>query len=431
MPSIILMPFHWASDMNSTFGVARKLKERGHRVIYLCIPDGEERIRSQGFEFLPIFSRVFPSGSIAEQDARQAKGEDTGMDTFKARFRGMCEDIVNGEIEKSLDGVRPDLFLTSSGMPWVGIGAIATGSRVISFSSTLISVFDSMAPPFSSTVIPRGTLSSRLKTSFAWEVLFLRRSLFSKVQITDDLKRLARSCNYPVRRIDTRVETWPRLLMPELVFCPREFDFPRRRNPEGAAFVEASIDTQRIDTEFPWKRIEGDKPLVYCTLGTVVTVSSPGRAGEFFRMFIELMAKMPDLQGVVVLGNHLNVADFEQPPNVVVVNEAPQVEILERASLMVSHGGIGGIKEAVFMGVPMILIPLFYDQPGNAARAVYHGIGAALPLKELNAPNLRALIRKILGDKSYSEKVNSMSRIFRETEDRAPSISIIEQTLAG
>src|ERR1041385_7724355 len=55
MATIVFMPFHWASDLNPTFALARKLRDRGHRVHFLCIPDTEARVRAQGFEFTPVF----------------------------------------------------------------------------------------------------------------------------------------------------------------------------------------------------------------------------------------------------------------------------------------------------------------------------------------------------------------------------------------
>jgi hypothetical protein len=60
MATIVFMPFYWASDLNPTFALAGKLRNRGHSVHYLCIPDTAERIRSQGFDFTPVFSRAFP-----------------------------------------------------------------------------------------------------------------------------------------------------------------------------------------------------------------------------------------------------------------------------------------------------------------------------------------------------------------------------------
>ena len=401
MAMIVFMPFHWASDMNPSFALARKLRVRGHHVHYLGIPDTADRIRSQGFDFTPVFSRAFPEGTLAKQYESEAQGKLYGVAEFMDRFRGTCEHLREGELERATRQLHPDLFLISSGTPWVGIAACRTGIPVICFSSTLISVEDSAVPPFNSDLIPSDTRLSRLRIWLEWKKLFFRRRLYSGAwNISEDLKALARDCGYPPAKIDFRVETWPRLLLPELVFFPRELDFPRTRTPEGAVFIEASVDVERKDGDFPWNRLDEDKPLVYCTLGTVVPFKAPSRCAQFFQMFMDAMAQRPALQGVVAISNYVEADGFNCPHNVVIASEAPQVEILKRASLMVSHGGVTGLKESAFMGVPMLLVPIHYDEFGNAARVVYHRLGVRLQLEKVSAFELGRLIDRVLEDTS-------------------------------
>lgn len=424
------MPFHWASDLNPTFALARKLRDRGHHVHYLCIPDTEPRIRSQGFDFTPIFGRAFPEGTMAKQSESESQGNRYGLAEFRDRFQGTCELLREGELDRATRHLQPDLLLTSSGTPWVGIAACQTGIPVIAFSSTLISVADSAVPPFKTDLIPKHTLLSRLRTWFEWRKLFLYRRLYSRSwDISGDLKRLARHFGYPVSKIDFRVETWPRLLLPELVFFPEQLDFPRPRKPEGAFFIEASVDVERRDGDFSWDRVDGDKPLVYCTLGSLLPFKFPARASQFFQMFMDAMAQRPALQGVVTVGNYLKPDEFNCPPNVLIVAHAPQVEVLKRTSLMVSHGGVTGLKESAFMGVPMLLMPVYYDEFGNAARVVYHGLGARLWLKELSALELGRLIDKVLEDSSYSARAKIMAEKLRNLEQQAPGVAIIENAL--
>jgi zeaxanthin glucosyltransferase len=429
---IIFMPFHWASDMNPSFALARKLRDCGHRVHYLGIPDTAERIRFQGFDFTPVFSRAFPEGTIAKQYESEAQGKRYGVTEFMDRFRGTCEHLREGEIDQATHHLHPDLFLISSGTPWVGIAACKTGIPVICFSSTLISVEDSAVPPFKSDLIPGHTRLSRLRIWLEWKKLFLRRRLYSRAwDISKDLKALARDCGFPPAKIDFRVETWPRLLLPELVFFPEELDFPRTRKPEGAFFIEASVDIERNDCDFPWDRLDGDKPLVYCTLGTVLPFKSPPRCARFFQMFMDAMAQRPALQGVVTISNYVKAGEFNCPRNVLIASEAPQVEVLKRASLMVSHGGVTGLKESAFMGVPMLLIPIHYDEFGNAARVVYHGLGTRLSLNKVTAVNLGRLIDRVLKDSSYSTRAKLMSEKLRKLEHQSPGVAIIEDILSG
>jgi UDP:flavonoid glycosyltransferase YjiC (YdhE family) len=317
-------------------------------------------------------------------------------------------------------------------MPWVGIAACRTGLPVVSFSSTLISVEDSAVPPFNTGLIPGRAPLARLRTWLAWRKLFLYRRFYTRDwDISEDLKALARDCGYPPGKIDFRVETWPRLLLPELVFFPEELDFPRALRPEGAFFIEASVDTRRRDGDFPWERLDDGKPLIYCTLGSLMPFKAPARAARFFQMFMAALARRPALQGVVTIGNYLKPDEFNCPANVLVVPEAPQVEVLNRAALMISHAGVTGVKESALMGVPMLLIPITYDQFGNAARVVYHGLGTRLRLKEVSAPALGRLIDRVLEDPAYSARAKLMSERLVALENRSPGVAIIESVLSG
>ena len=288
MATIVFMPFHWASDLNPTFALAGKLRKRGHRLHYFGIPDIAERVRSQGFDFTPVFSRAFPEGTLAKQYESESQGKRYGVSEFRDRFRGTCELLREGELDRAIHQLHPDLLLTSSGTPWIGIAAHGTGIPVINFSSILISVEDSSVPPFGTNLIPKNTLRSRLQTWLEWRKLFLHRRFHAgDWDISEELKALARDCGYPPAKIDFRVETWPRLRLPELVFFPKELDFPRTRKPEGAFFIEAAVDIQRRDGDFPWERIDDNKPLVYCTLGSVLPFKFPARAAQFFQMFMD------------------------------------------------------------------------------------------------------------------------------------------------
>ena len=431
MATIVFMPFHWASDLNPTFALACKLRDRGHRVHYFGIPDTAERIRSQGFDFTPVFSRAFPEGTLQKQYESEAQGKRYGVSEFRDRFQRTCELLREGELDRAIRQLHPDLLLTSSGTPWVGIAACQTGIPVINFSSILISIEDSAVPPFRTNLIPKNTPLSRLRIWLEWKKLFwYRRRNSGDWDISEDLKALARDCGYPLEKIDFRVETWPRLLLPELIFFPKELDFPRSRKPEDAFFIEAAVDVQRRDGDFPWERIDDNKPLVYCTLGSLLPFKFPARASQFFQTFMDAMAQRPALQGVVTIGNYLKADEFNCPPNVLIASHAPQVEVLKRASLMVSHGGVTGLKESAFMGVPMLLIPVSYDEFGNAARVVYHGLGARLRLKEVSAFELGRLIDKVLKDSSYSERAKLMSEKLRNLERESPGVAIIENIIS-
>ena len=322
MATIVFMPFHWAADMNASFALARKLQNRGHRIFYLTIPDTEDRIRAQGFDWLPVFTQVFPKGELEKQSASEIQGKAYGAAEFKARLRGMCELLRNDEISRTTNVINPDLFLVSSGMPWVGIAACKTRIPVIQFSSTVISVEDRSVPPFRTNLVPDDSLLSSMRIMLEWKKLFLRRRFRNRAwDISSELKALARDCGLPPGKIDFSVETWPRLMLPELVFCPKELDFPRRKIPEGAFFVEASIDLQRKDDSFPWSRLEERRPVVFCALGSLVTTKAAPQASRFFQMFLDAIRERPALQAVVAIGSYLKPEEFNCPANALLAED--------------------------------------------------------------------------------------------------------------
>lgn len=56
--------------------------------------------------------------------------------------------------------------------------------------------------------------------------------------------------------------------------------------------------------------------------------------------------------------------------------------------LFISHGGMSGIYESVDAGVPILGIPLFYDQPKNVANLVNAGMAISMDLLTLNKDTL-------------------------------------------
>jgi zeaxanthin glucosyltransferase len=434
MANVVIAPLYWQANINVTFALAKKLRSRGHRVCYACIHDTEARIRSQGFDFVPVFSSVFPPGTLAAQSANEAAGKYLGATGVNGRIKAMCELCRDGEIRKATRDFHPGLFLVSNHMPWVGIDAWKSGAPVMMFSSIIVSAPDSMAPPLSSFTIPSSTLLSRLKVLLEWRMAGLKRKLRASIsglwRSSAYIKNLAVALGYPLSGIDFTIAPWPRLSFPELVFLPECFDFPRAAPIKNFFYAEPSVDTERKDKDFPWEKLDG-RPLIYCSLGSIVTFKYFAASRRFFQALLDAMKQRPDLQAVVAIGNHLKKEDFTCPENVILADEAPQVALLQRAALMVGHGGTGCLRESMFYGVPLVLCPLGFDAPGNTARALHHGVAVRADFQRVSATELQTAINKVLSDPSYSEAAKRMSRRFMEWQDQAPSIDVIESVLAG
>jgi zeaxanthin glucosyltransferase len=91
---------------------------------------------------------------------------------------------------------------------------------------------------------------------------------------------------------------------------------------------------------------------------------------------LEAVSQFPEMEVVLSVGKNVKPGDLGSiPSNTIVVPIAPQIELLKRAALCITHAGLNTTLEALAEGVPIVAIPVGYDQPGVAARIAYHGVG--------------------------------------------------------
>jgi hypothetical protein len=125
------------------------------------------------------------------------------------------------------------------------------------------------------------------------------------------------------------------------------------------------------------------------------------------------------------MGTNIQMDDIGPiPASAVVVSKAPQTELLKRAELCITHAGINTTLESLALGVPMVAIPVGFDQPGIAARIVYHGVGQSVPVTSMNEKNLSGAIHEVLGNPSYRDTACRFQRTIAQTHglDRAADV---------
>jgi zeaxanthin glucosyltransferase len=191
---------------------------------------------------------------------------------------------------------------------------------------------------------------------------------------------------------------------------PQEFDFPEIPWPPQFHYAGPFVDnTGRQPVPFPWEKLDS-RPLVYASLGTLVNGME-----SIYRAILSAVGKLPEVQVVLSKGRNIELADLgDIPPNVIVVEKAPQLELLKRAALCITHAGLNTALESLSQGVPMVAIPVSYDQPGVAARIAYYGVGEFLEIDSLSPDGLHRLVRKVLNTPSYREKALRFKNIIAE-----------------
>jgi MGT family glycosyltransferase len=206
---------------------------------------------------------------------------------------------------------------------------------------------------------------------------------------------------------------------------PPEFEYPRRQLPAWFHFTGPYSDpTARKPIDFPFDKLT-DKPLIYASMGTV-----QNRLQNVFYSIAEACQGL-DAQLVISLGAALEpeaLADLPGQP--LVVKYAPQLEILKRATLTITHAGMNTTLESLSNGVPMVAIPITNDQPGVAARIVWTGAGEVVPLSGLNVPKLRAAIKQVMTQTSYKKNALRLQEAIHRAGGVSRAADIVEQVIS-
>ncbi|MDZ5605345.1 glycosyltransferase [Pseudomonas sp. RP23018S] len=151
------------------------------------------------------------------------------------------------------------------------------------------------------------------------------------------------------------------------------FDFPRRALPDHFHAVG------------PWRRsseavgdwlLDPDRPLVFASLGTL--------QGHRFDLFLRIAQACRSLNVQLLLA-HCGGLDSDQQARLrhsgatIVTDFAPQQWAVRVAHVVISHGGLNTVLDAVAAHTPLLVLPIAFDQPGVGARVAYHGLGEVLP----------------------------------------------------
>ncbi|MDT0213632.1 glycosyltransferase [Rothia sp. ARF10] len=172
------------------------------------------------------------------------------------------------------------------------------------------------------------------------------------------------------------------------------------------AFLGSAVRTEEPDAEVDDWLAREDAPVVYVSLGSFLSVR-----GDVLARVAEALAGL-DVRVALASGSTPREELGTVPTSWLVRSELPQVTLLGRASLAVSHGGNNSVTEAMTAGVPMLLLPLSTDQFAGAAALEEAGLGEAHDPNGATVAELRDAARRLL-----SLAPEASSRLARLSDD--------------
>ncbi|AKJ01213.1 MGT family glycosyltransferase [Archangium gephyra] len=196
---------------------------------------------------------------------------------------------------------------------------------------------------------------------------------------------------------------------------------------ERFLFVGPSVLPRNDRGDFPLEQLEG-KPVLLISLGTTPMNLRP----DFYKACFEAF-RDTRWQVVMACGKGLDPATLgPAPANVLVRQRVPQLEVLERARVFLTHGGMNSTMEGLWHGVPLAVFPQFGDQPLNASRVTELGLGATLSARDALDPKaLRETIERLDTDPGYRTRLAEFQKELREAGGHRRAADALQQFAAS
>jgi len=407
--------FPGTGHLNPMTALARSLQQRGHEVVIFGIADIEARVRAAGIEFHRIGIKDHPPGTLERMDQHLARLKGFAALRFTLErvrkmgrmvWRDGPEAVRKANVEALLVGESDSAGNVADylGLPWISVALIPPMLQ------------DDRFPPFwFGWAAGQGRLS-RLRNRLAISLLLkIAAPIFTDV----NQQRKAWGLK-PFRRPDEALSQLARITqLPEAL----EFDIVGEK-PAGLFYTGPFVHTaQRPAVKFPWDRLDG-RPLIYASMGTLQIGSQ-----ATFRLIAEACAGL-DAQLVISLGGRLDPASLGKlAGDPLVVSYAPQLEILKRSAMVITHAGLNTVLESLSEGLPLVAVPHVHDQPGVAARAKARGACVVVPRQKLTAARLRKAVKLVLQDASYREAAQALQRNMLQMDGLGSAADLIERVL--
>jgi MGT family glycosyltransferase len=395
-----------SGHLNPMTTLGRELQRRGHRVTVIARLDARRKVESTGLGFMAVGVEDFPEGSMpaTTKELGRLKGlraVQFTADLLRRNVMTMLRDAPGVVTREKVDALIVDQV-----SPAGGTVADLLGLPWIMVSNALALNPDPHLPPC---VLPWPYVNGQIgvaRNALGDALLrWLARPIINTInghRHQHGLVPLAGAFSTGSCRA-------------QIAQQPAFFEFPRRQRVDILHYTGPWHHAgSHEEIPFPWEKLDG-RPLIYASMGTL-----QNRQQFIFETIAAACAGL-DAQLVISLGSHDQDAatmaqTFAGTP--IVVPIAPQLALLERASLVITHAGLNTALESLSRGVPMVAIPITNDQPGVASRLAWLGAAEVVQPAKLTVPRLRAALEKVLRTPSYRE----IAQRYREEIQRADGL---------
>ncbi|KXH79182.1 glycosyltransferase [Chryseobacterium kwangjuense] len=396
--------------------LGKALIKKGHDVVFFQQIDMKDKIEHAGITFRRI-GKSLPTDSI--KTVQKELGHKHGLEAMRFWMKqqiGLFK-MWFIDLPKLIDHENLDCLLVDQSDP---VGACVAEYKNIPFITVCMGLdldWEEGIPPFF------------LDWEYGEDEKQIIRNKIGFKNFVRDFQPLFDYVNkkreeYQIPLYDYTKTLYPVSPVAQIAQMPEFLDYPRKHKPEIFYNTGPFIDEDpAADIGFPYEKLNG-KPLVYISLGTILNMRS-----DVFEMIGESFSDI-NAQLLISTGNKTTeISTDVLPEDTIICEYVPQRKVLEKASLCITHGGMNTVMDALSQGVPVLVIPISFDQPGTAARIKYKKAGEFIKFSTLSKEMINETVKKIMNDPAYYEKAKEMKNAFSELNGLETAINIIEKKI--
>lgn len=399
MPKALFFNVPAHGHVNPSLPLVAELVKRGHQITYFDSEAYRAKIEAVGAVFQP-YAKV-------RDDYFETKGLHGGLPQKVAYELMTTTEEILPELLDTAGRLQPDYILFDGMCPW---GCMV--ARILNIPTVAsLSLLPLNSPPPSA--------------MFNWQVMsVMLPALMSHIDKGIQANRLSQGLGkkYHV----------PALGMMQIMNSPADLEISYTSSyfqpyadtvSKAVRFVGRTIDETTTSSSFSFERVKG-RPLIYVSLGTLNNDDV-----SFFRSCIQAFTGS-DYYVMLSTGNRIQPDTFgDLPENVAVYGWVPQVEILKRAALFITHAGLNSVHDGLYFGVPLLLIPQQIEQFMTAIRVVELGAGLMLKAKQANAESIQMNATRLLSQPRFRDEAKHIGETFRSAGGVARAVDEIEKLL--
>ncbi|MCY1126486.1 glycosyltransferase [Frigidibacter sp. RF13] len=420
MPDAPLIAFFPEASFGAALncvGIARELQSRGARPVFICHPGFTGIFADYGFQeyHLPSTGPAQPADYWQAFIRRHLPHFNLSpIDQIETYVAPTWEAIVDTAIAAEaplaalLARLRPDLIVLDNVVMFPAIArAACPWVRIISCAETELA--DETVPPY---------LSGLASDDRTGRAAFLQRYLKATAPAQDRYNRFRQSAGLAPLAPGQFLEPSPDL---NLLLAPSVLRHDRATplDPDQFTFLEGCVRHEGPYELPDFPRNEG--PLIYVSFGSLGALDM-GLMERMMATFATIPARF------LVNAGALREAYRSVPDNVHLEGWYPQPSVVAMADLFIHHGGNNSFCEALYHGVPSLILPYCWDGHDNATRAEETGTGRRLNRADWTAASLSAAIRGLLSDDAMRARLKANARQMKAAPGVETAATLILKT---